>query len=107
MLALSVTTSQEIFDKNNETKASNNSESLTKHLRLIRALTNKDRRAASIPDRTGRLPLHLALTRKLLWNEGLKDVFTAFPGAVSIQNTTTRSFPFMDAAAIEVLSTSV
>jgi len=55
--------------------------------------------AASEPDHTGYLPLHLSLYAGKTWNNGIKEIFEAAPDSNLIQDHKTQLFPFMIAAS--------
>ena len=56
-------------------------------------------KAASIPDSSGNLPLHLSLRAGKTWFTGIKEIFEAAPYAIHVQDRTSRQFPFMIAAS--------
>jgi len=76
---------------------------LKPNTKFIRTLALADENAASIPDRRGLLPLHLALNRNIRWSGGLDNIFSAYPGAASARNPSTNAFPFVDAAGQRAL----
>ena len=56
--------------------------------------------AAAIMDRSGRLPLHLALTAGKTWGTGIQTLFDAHPEGLSRADPQTGLLPFMTAAAV-------
>ena len=59
---------------------------------------NRDATAAQ-RDLTGRYPLHAATISGIQWKEGVKDLFRAFPQALTIRDPLTDLYPFQLAAA--------
>ena len=57
--------------------------------------------AAAIMDRSGRLPLHLALRSGKTWNAGIQTLFDAHPEGLSRADPHTGLLPFMTAAVAE------
>jgi hypothetical protein len=61
----------------------------------LRLILQASTEAAAIPDIKGHLPLHLAIERSMNWEEGVRDLFMANPGASCVKDPKTRLFPFM------------
>jgi hypothetical protein len=51
--------------------------------------------SATVPDGSGRLPLHLAAKSGLSWEGGTKAIFHSAPFAVAVRDPITGCFPFM------------
>ena len=56
-------------------------------------------KAASIPDSSGNLPLHLSLRAGKTWYTGVKEIFEAAPYAIHVQDRISHQFPFMITAS--------
>ena len=54
---------------------------------------------ACVPDPEGRLPLHVALESGKRWNQGIKDIISCYPDALSIPDSQTGLVPFQLAAS--------
>mmetsp|Transcript_31069 Transcript_31069/g.47585 ORF Transcript_31069/g.47585 Transcript_31069/m.47585 type:complete len:566 (-) Transcript_31069:104-1801(-) len=68
---------------------------------VIQILLGASSLAASVPDPSGRLPLHLAIASNKRWNEGVKDILNAYPDALMLTDKHTMLLPFMLAAATD------
>ena len=66
---------------------------------VIQILLGASSLAASVPDPSGRLPLHLAIVSNKRWNQGVKDILNAYPDALMLADKHTKLLPFMLAAA--------
>jgi hypothetical protein len=54
--------------------------------------------ACSMPDSSGRLPIHLAIASGKEWENGVQSLANGFPGGVSIADPSSGLYPFMSAA---------
>jgi ankyrin repeat protein len=66
---------------------------------LLEANHTSPTHGAHIPDPSGRLPLHLALSSGKRWNEGVQQLIAAYPDAVSLPDRSSKLYPFMLAAS--------
>jgi len=68
---------------------------------VIELVINPAPKSAQIPNRRGRLPLHLALVHGKSWKQGVREIFSAYPEALNIRDPELRLYPFMLAAVAE------
>jgi hypothetical protein len=70
---------------------------------LLQLLVETQPIAGSMPDSDGRLPLHLALTRRefIDWKDGTESIFRSEPTALLTMDPLTKLYPFMLAAMHE------
>ena len=71
---------------------------------VIEVILEKNSHLAKITNNEGRLPLCQAILKGKSWKDGLKAIRDAYPDALSLQDNTTRLFPFMLAAASDVMN---
>ena len=57
--------------------------------------------AAIISNKQGRLPLHIAIEKRINWDEGLDELFKANSGASSMKDPESDLLPFMLASKVE------
>lgn len=75
---------------------SNKKESQSVSTRFVQGLLQIHPQAARIPhSKNQRLPLHLALSNGRGWFDGVKDIFMAYPEAVTVQDPVTGCLPFL------------
>jgi len=63
-------------------------------------LVDQNPAAAAAPNNKGELPLHLAVKNGKLWEDGVKEIYEAYPAAVCERDSDWQLFPFKVAAIV-------
>mmetsp|Transcript_23742 Transcript_23742/g.35646 ORF Transcript_23742/g.35646 Transcript_23742/m.35646 type:complete len:406 (-) Transcript_23742:592-1809(-) len=71
----------------------------TELISILNPLLESHPQSASIPDKAGRLPLHLAIVRGRSWHSGVELLFRAAPDVISKRDVETGLYPFQLALA--------
>jgi len=69
------------------------------HPCLLKGLVEAHPRAASVPDGPGRLPLHVAVSTRARWDDGVAAVHAAYPPAVRERESSSRGWTALHSAA--------
>jgi hypothetical protein len=68
------------------------------HFKTVAYLVEQNPAAAAARNNQGELPLHLAVQHGKLWEEGVKEIYEAFPAAVCERDKDWQLYPFKVAA---------
>jgi hypothetical protein len=70
-------------------------------MNMLQMILWADPISASIPNKSGRLPLHSAIDNGICWRNGTEDILKENPDAASVRDEVTGLFPFMLASGSE------